>query len=44
MNTLNKTQELFDFIEQCPTAYQTICTLRDELVEQGFAELEEHHE
>ena len=44
MNTLNKTQELFDFIEQCPTAYQTICTLRDELVARGFAELEEHHE
>lgn len=42
MNTLNNTQDLFDFIERCPTAYQTVATLRETLLRQGFAELEEH--
>ncbi len=42
MNVSSTTKELFDFIEQCPTAYQTVCTLRKTLTEQGFVELEEH--
>ena len=42
MNTLSKTEELFDFIGRCPTAYQTVATLTDTLLKQGFVELSEH--
>lgn len=34
--------ELFQFIESCPTAYQTTETIKRILTEQGFCELTEH--
>lgn len=35
-------QFLLRFIEDCPTAYGTVCTLKTVLLEQGFVELYEH--
>ncbi|MBQ2420389.1 MAG: hypothetical protein II284_03215 [Clostridia bacterium] len=37
-------QNLFRFIEDCPTAYQTVQTLRQTLKQHGFVELMEHQE
>ena len=42
MNISNNINELFGFIENSPTAYQAVETLRNTLAEQGFTELLEH--
>ena len=35
---------LIRFIEQCPTAYQTVDTIKETLLGQGYSELKEHEE
>jgi aspartyl aminopeptidase len=45
MKTMDLTQNakaLIEFIAKCPTAYQTVKTIKETLKEQGFVELFEH--